>query len=316
MKSIPTLVVLCATLIPASLLCVTAPVVKDVESWTNLSLEGSELKPIPPLLGQVDTQPAFRREFDRLQWRIKDPIDTFMVLPKSAPKPPVIIYLYNYTTNTDRFMHNNVCQSLTKGGAAAVGFSTALSGQRFHDRGLTEWFVSDLQEALATSTHDVELMINYLETRNDLDTSRIGIYGQGSGAAVAILAAYTDPRIKVLDLEDAWGDWPVWLAKSSIIPESERPSYLKPGFLKNVSGLDPVDYLSKLKIPLRSQYSMATSPVPPEVRKRMEAALPPQSVHTPVQANFDWINKELREMPSSPAAGGTEAKSSKVSQTK
>ena len=36
----------------------------------------------------------------------------------------------------------------------------------------------------------------------------------GSGAAIAILAAAIDPRLKALDLVDPWGDWPDWLAKS------------------------------------------------------------------------------------------------------
>jgi hypothetical protein len=269
---------------------------KPLESWTTPSLEGSKFAIAPPLIGEVDNQPSFKRELVRLQWRPMDPIDTYIAIPKAAAKPPVILYLYNYTTNTDRFIRANVCEYLSSGGVAMVGFSTAVSGYRFHDRGLVRWFVSDLQEALATSAHDVQKMIDYLATRNDIDSSRIGIYGQGSGAAIAILAAAVDPRIKVLDLEDTWGDWPEWLAKSSVIPETERATYLKPDFLKGVAGLDPVDYLPKLKIPVRNQYSLPQSPVPPEVRKRIEAALPPQAAHTPLDGTFNWIKNQLNGM--------------------
>jgi hypothetical protein len=275
---------------------------KNLESWTTLSLDGSEFISVQPLLGQSDTQPLFTRHLIRLQWRWGDPIDTFLIIPKPdapAVKPaprPLVIYLYNYTTNTDRFMHTNVCQNLTAGGVAALGFSLTLSGHRFHDRGATEWFVSNLQEALTTSAHDVQKVIDYLETRQDIDTTRIGIFGQGSGAAVALLASSVDPRIKVLDLEDAWGDWPEWLSKSTIIPEAERALYLTPAFLKGVKELDPVRHLPKLKIPVRIQYSLPKSAVPPEVQKRMEAALPPQGAHTPVEANFNWIKKQLAEM--------------------
>ena len=279
---------------------------KNLESWTNLSLDGSKFISVPALIGQSDTQPLFTRHLIRLQWRSGDPVDTFIIVPKPdsaaaqpAPKPPVILYLYNYVTNTDRFMLTNVCQSLTAGGVAAVGFSLALSGHRFHDRGATEWFVSEFQEALTTSTHDVQKVIDYLETRQDMDTKRIGIFGQGSGAAVAILAAKIDPRIKVLDLEDAWGDWPNWLSKSTIIPEAERGTYLTPAFLKGVEELDPVRHLPKLKIPLHLQYSLPKSAVPAEAQKQMEAALPRKWAHTPVEANFNWIKKQLAEMGSS-----------------
>jgi cephalosporin-C deacetylase-like acetyl esterase len=193
-------------------------------------------------------------------------------------------------------MGNKVCAYLSSGGVAVVGFSTALSGYRFHDRGLVRWFVSDMQEALATSTHDVQKMIDYLQTRNDIDTSRIGIFGQGSGAAIAILAASVDPRIKLLDLEDTWGDWPDFLKFSIQIPEAERATYLKPEFLQSLAGLDPLDYLPKLTIPVRNQYSMPKSAVPPEARKRIEQALPPQATHLPIDNTFDWIKGQLNGM--------------------
>ena len=86
-------------------------------------------------------------------------------------------------------------------GIAIVGFGSALSWQRFHaPRPLKQWFVSELQEALSTSTHDVQMVLNYLEARKDLDMNHVGMYGQGSGGAIAILAATTDPRITALDV--------------------------------------------------------------------------------------------------------------------
>ena len=269
------------------------------EDWTTPALSTSTLKAVPPLIASVDDTDTYTTELGQIEWRGGDPLDLYVVRPKGVKKPPVILYLYNYATNTDRFMLTNVCQSLTAGGVAAVGFSLALSGHRFHDRGATEWFVSEFQEALTTSTHDVQKVIDYLETRQDMDTKRIGIFGQGSGAAVAILAAKIDPRIKVLDLEDAWGDWPNWLSKSTIIPEAERGTYLTPAFLKGVEELDPVRHLPKLKIPLHLQYSLPKSAVPAEAQKQMEAALPRKWAHTPVEANFNWIKKQLAEMGSS-----------------
>jgi hypothetical protein len=297
------LLALAVTSAPVSAFQKKIPDIKNPESWTELSLAGSVFPSIPPLIGQIDSQPSFTRHLIRLQWRASDPIDTFLVIPKpveaaakSAAKPPVILYLYNYTTNTDRFMRVDICRGFTAGGVAAVGFPLALSAQRFHERGAMEWFVSDLQEALVTSAHDIQEMIDYLQTRPEVDSSRIGIFAEGSSAAVAILAASVDPRIKVLDLEDAWGDWPEWLAESTIIPPAERASYLTPAFLKTVENLDPVQVLPKLKIPVRIQYSKPKSAVPPEVRKRMEAALPAQAAHTPVEPNFNWIKKQLTEI--------------------
>src|ERR1022692_4628664 len=76
------------------------------------------------------------------------------------------------------------------------GFVSALTGQRYHDRPMKEWFVSELPEALGSSVHDVQMILNYLADRNDLDMTRVGMYGQGSGGTIAILAASADPRLK------------------------------------------------------------------------------------------------------------------------
>jgi hypothetical protein len=75
----------------------------------------------------------------------------------------------------------------------------------------------------------------------------VGMFGEGSGATIAILAAAVEPRLKVLDLLDPWGDWPDWLSKSSLIPKEERADYLKPEFLKQVELLEPIKWLPQLQ---------------------------------------------------------------------
>jgi hypothetical protein len=57
-----------------------------------------------------------------------------------------------------------------------------------------------------------------------------------------------------------------------------------------------MNYLPKLRIPVRNQYSLPKSAVPPEVRKCIEAALPPQAAHTPLDGTFDWIKGQLKGM--------------------
>ena len=71
----------------------------------------------------------------------------------------------------------------------------------------------------------------------DLDMSRVGMFGERSGGSIGILAAAVDPRIKVLDVLNPWGDWPEWMTKSTRIPEDEGPNCVKPEFLKKFSDL-------------------------------------------------------------------------------
>lgn len=220
------------------------------EDWTTIHLAESKLaldatKGV--VLNKVELPQGCTRELVRLQWRPYDPIDLYVIRPRSAEKLPVVLFLYNYTYDIDIFRADRWCERATQNGFAIAGFGSALSWQRIHTpRPLKEWFVSELQEALATSTHDVQMVLNYLETRGDLDVHRVGMFGQGSGGAITILAAAADPRIGALDLMDPWGDWPDWLQGSKQIPEEERAAYLQPDFLQRVSNLDPVIYLPQL----------------------------------------------------------------------
>ena len=140
---------------------------------------------------------------------------------------------------------------------------------------MREWFISELRESLVSSVHDVQMILNYLATRGDLDMDHVGMFGEGSGATIAILAAAVEPRLKVLDLLDPWGDWPDWLSKSSLIPKEERADFLKPEFLKQVELLEPIKWLPQLQSrTLRLQDALYDKVTPSTAKKRIESAMP------------------------------------------
>jgi len=254
---------------------VTARPVGNLEDWSSLSVANSELIPEPPLLGEKYDHPQFTRELLQVKWRQGDPIDLYVIRPKGVAHPPAILYLYSYPSETEVFRGDAYCANVTKGGFAAVGFVSALTGHRYTNRPMKEWFVSELQEALGSSVHDVQMILNDLTTRGDLDMSRIGMFGVGSGGTIAILSAAADPRIKTIDVIDPWGDWPDWMAKSSLIPEVERPRYLTPEFLKKVAPLDPIAWLPQLTSQhVRLQQVLDDSVTPKVVQQRIRKAAP------------------------------------------
>jgi len=273
------------------------------EDWGSISLP-NDLKAALPLVAERDEYPTFVREMIELKWRAGDPIHLFLILPKGRPKPPVVLYLYSFPSDTSRFLDDDSCKLMAQNGYAAAGFVSALTGQRYHNRGMKQWFISELQESVGSSVHDVEMILNYLASRGDVDITRAGMFGQGSGATIAILAAAADPRIKALDLIDPWGDWPEWLAQSTLIPSDERAEYLKPEFLKKVAPLDPVGWFGKLTIPVRLQYLSEALVTPPMARDRVAAAAPPQTriirykdalarYKAAPQKFLDWIKGQL-----------------------
>jgi len=217
------------------------------EDWNTPSLSSSNLSPISPFALVDDSHPEYTVEIVQVQWRWGYSIDLYVIKPKGVMRPGVILNLYGYPVDTDPYKNEVFQKALVEGGFAAVGFVSALTGHRYHDRPMKEWFLSELQECLAKSAQDVQMVLNYLTSRGDLDMNRVGMFGQGSGASIAILASAADPRIKVLDVLDPWGDWPVWMTTSPFVPEEERADFVKPEFLKKVAPLDPLDWLPKIQ---------------------------------------------------------------------
>jgi hypothetical protein len=280
------------------------------EDWTTPSLTTSKLQPVPPLRAYLNDEDGYTAELLKVQWRWGDPLDLYVIKPKGINKPPVVLYLYNYLSDTDTFKSEEWRKSVTKDGFAAVGFVSALSGHRYHDRPFTQWFVGELQECLAVSAHDVQMVLNYLNTRGDLDMDRVGMFGQGSGASIAILASAVDPRIKVLDIIDPWGDWGAWMAKSPIIPEEERSGLEKPEFLKKVAPLDPVDWMPKAQAKkFRLQDATFDPSTPAAAKEKLRAAVPkngalviyktPEDFNAVIRADkaLEWLHTELRAVP-------------------
>lgn len=297
------------------------------EDWKSPALTTSSLRPAPPLVGYINDNGTYTVELIQVQWRWGDPLDLYVMKPKGVAKPPVILYLYGYPAGTDRFKDEGFQRLVTKDGFAAVGFVSALTGHRYHDRPMKEWFISDLQECLAVSAHDVQMVLDYLGTRGDLDMSRVGMFTQGSGASIGILTSAVDPQIKVLDAIDPWGDWPAWMATSPFVPEDERPEYVKPEFLKKAEVLEPVDWLPKIQAKkFRMQDAVFDQITPPAAKEKLRAAIPRNSTlliyKTQEEFNavirnqkeLDWIQNELRSLPQTQANASPTEKSPRGNQ--
>jgi len=315
MQSFLTAIILLVATVAAAQLTPASPPIADPgdtrfegvkEDWSSPGLSTSTLNPMQPHSSGVIDHASNTLEIVRVQWRWADPIDLYIMKPKGISKPPVVLFLYGHNSDGDRFLDEGFQEGATRNGFAAVGFVSALTGHRYHDRPLKNWFVSELEESLSVSAHDVQMILDYLGTRGDLDITRAGMFAQDSGASIAILASAVDPRIKVLDTVDPWGDWPDWLKDSPAVPEEERASYLKPEFLKKAANVDPILWLPKIRAKKFRLQDAAFAATTPEVAKeKLRRAVPagmtvvvyktPEDTKTIISGTnvLDWIKHEL-----------------------
>jgi len=251
--------------------------VRKKEDWTKLAVDRKTWQPNVGgvSLGKSETE-KYSSELVRLLWRPQDPIDIWIIKPRGVEKPRVALYLYTFPDDIDRFMDESWRQGATQNGLAAVGFISALTGERVRgNRPMREWFVRELQESMASSAHDAQLIIDYLAQRGDLNVDQVGIFGQGSGGAIAILAAAADPRIRAVDVLNPWGDWPDWLKSSPVVPDDQRGEFMAPEFLQKATVVEPVAYLPSLKDrALRVQQILDYPNTPPAARDKIAATVP------------------------------------------
>jgi len=136
---------------------------------------------------------------------------------------------------------------------------------------------------------------------------KVAMFGAGSGGTIAVLAASVDRRIKAVDLLDPWGDWPEWMAKSTIVPDGERAAYTKPAFLSRVAPFDPVTVLPTMSDRhVRMQLVSEDPSTPGDALKKLAAAMPKdgvtlryetaQQLFSSVSGGrlFDWTKDQLR----------------------
>jgi len=100
------------------------------------------------------------------------------------------------------------------------------------------------------------------------------------------------------------------MATSSIIPENERPNYVKPEFLKKVAPLDPVQWLPQVKAQhIRIQDITDDTITPKAAQARIEAAAPVIAKLQRYQSTreffgaasggkvFQWVKDQIRGIP-------------------
>lgn len=114
--------------------------------------------------------------------------------PDSAPQSPLpgLVYCSGFPGSEYGL---KIGKALSNGGYAVL---------KFDYRGIRE---SEGELDFASQGDDLKAGLTYLETRQDVNRNLIGVVGHSAGAAVAIVTAARDPRIKAVAVWGALGNY-------------------------------------------------------------------------------------------------------------
>ncbi len=138
----------------------------------------------------------------------KVPLLIYRPLSIAIKKMPVVICLHGTGGNKEGM--NDIMNRLTKAGFIAVAIDGRFHGERSNNSGGENKYVEAIVAAFRNgdslhqrypffydTVYDVWKLVDYLITRPDIDTARIGMMGVSKGGIETWMAASVDTRIKV-----------------------------------------------------------------------------------------------------------------------
>jgi pimeloyl-ACP methyl ester carboxylesterase len=186
-----------------------------------------------------------------------------------------VILLHGYGGNQDEMLP--VASTLHDGGYSVFSFD-----QRGCGRSTGEVTFG------AREQDDLESVVDYLVTREDVNEERLGALGFSMGGATALLAAARDPRIKAVVADSSWSEAKNWLrpsVKASFLHPRDRFSSLSLKLAELRGGFDlddlrPVEVMAKLSPrPVLLVHAGADQVVPAaEGERNFEAARKPKEL--------------------------------------
>jgi dienelactone hydrolase len=116
---------------------------------------------------------------------------------------PVVIALHG--TGGGKASMFSLCHNLAEAGFIAVAIDGRYHGERKSGKGQADYYDAIVRAWNGSGEHpfyydtvwDVMRLVDYLETRDDVNASRIGLIGISKGGIETYLAAAADPRIAV-----------------------------------------------------------------------------------------------------------------------
>lgn len=216
----------------------------------------------------------YREQRVEIEARPGERVPALLTMPVQAKDPvPAIVLLHG--SDQEKEFVEEICTPFNESGFAMLCFDQYMRGERKVKGNFLKTSIA-YRERCWKNVHDARRLIDYLQTRGDIDKNRIYLVGASYGAVTGTALLAQEKRIKAADLVVGGGNLRL-LAKA---PEVRREL---PGWLLPVAGpvlafivgpAEPVNHAPKTTgIPKLMQNGSNDGVVIPESGKALYAAL-------------------------------------------
>ena len=188
-------------------------------------------------------------------------------LPNGAGPWPGVVMLHGFTghRSESHFIFTKQARHLARHGIAALRFD-------FRGSGESEGEFADV--SIEGEISDAAAALDFLQTRPEVDETRLGVLGLSLGGCVAACLAGRDPRIRALVLWSAPANLLSVMAHGAADPTRSVSSHSKgydiggliigPGFVQDVMSIQPLEALRRFGGPVFVIHGTGDQTVPPE----------------------------------------------------
>ena len=205
------------------------------------------LAPLNDKISETSEKPDYIRTVLHFDGNKGDVVPTLLATPKEAKGPlPCIIFLHGI--GQEKGFLDEIAAPFTKAGFAFVSFDQLMRGERRLPKEHPMWKeVKQFIYRPAYTINDTRRLIDYLETRSDIDPNRIYLMGASYGAITGSTVTAFDKRVKATVLCYGGGNIPIMLEARAVKKELGKLLPLAQMLAAIVlAPADPVNYVDKI----------------------------------------------------------------------
>lgn len=183
-------------------------------------------------------------------------VEAELILPRDAIRPVPVVIILHYWGAHDFSIEMRLANELLSRGIGAAFVPLPYHMKRTPPGMISGTYallpsIEHLKTGITQSVFDVKRLIDYLESRTDVDHTRIGITGISLGGVLSSLVYGVEPRIQVASVMMGGGDFSYLIWHSSITLETRNAfrnnGVTEPILHEQLKSVEPLTYANSDK---------------------------------------------------------------------